>query len=297
MDCCQATIWKKLKEFNIIPRVAGPKRVNLTKDQLKGLYLDKKLSTWQIEKKLKIPRGTIHRKLKEFDIETRDRSDSHIIYQRKDFSGDLVEKAYIIGFRIGDLGVRKIYPNSKTICVASGSTIREQIDLMESMFKNYGNVWIKTSKNGKINLQVALNDSFKFLLTKEVPSWIFKNKKHFFSFFAGFIDAEGHIGVYKETARFSLGNYDSGLLIKIHNQLKKYRIHCREPYSDNRKGKLNSQGYPYRENYWNLRIHRKDELSKLFKEIKPHIKHPNKVKALNNAILNIECRNMKHGKK
>ena len=169
LSCCQATIWKKLHKFNIKPNLPGPKRVNLTKEQLKDLYINKKLSTWQIESRLKIPRSTIHRKLKEFNISPRNRSDSHIIYPRKDFSGNLTEKAYLIGFRIGDLGVRKIYPNSKTISVASGSTIEEQIILIRNLFKKYGRIWVSKRKNNKINIQASLNESFDFLLLSSPP--------------------------------------------------------------------------------------------------------------------------------
>ena len=288
---CQATIWKKLKEFNIKPRLPGVDRVNIGKNKLKELYINKKLSTWEIEKRTKIPRSTIHRKLKEYGIERRDRAISHIIYARKDFSGDLIEKAYMIGFRLGDLGVRKIYPNSKTICVASGSTIKEQIKLIENLFKKYGRVWIKKTKNNKINVQINLNESFEFLLSKEFPEWVKDNKKHFLSFLAGFTDAEGSIGIYNKMARFSLGNYDKDLLFEINNQLNIFGIKCNKPFSDHRKGKITKEGYRYNQDYWHLHINTKNDLSILFAELKHYIKHENKVKSLNIAIDNIKLRN------
>lgn len=291
LGCCQATIWKKLKEFNIKLRLPGVERVNLTKEQLEDLYINKKLSTWSIERKLNISRGTIHRKLKKFNIKSRDRSDSHIIYSKTNFSGDLIEKAYLIGFRIGDLGVRKVYTNSKIICVASGSTIDEQIELINNLLKNYGKVWIKKTKNGRINIQVFLNLSFEFLLSKEFPSWVEKDKQSFFSFLAGFSDAEGHIGLSNNMAYFSLGNYDSKLLFILYENLNKFGINCNKPLADNRKGKVNNQGYKYNSNYYTLRIHKKSDLLKFLLEIKPYLKHGNKVKDLNRAILNIEGRN------
>ena len=189
-NCCQASVWKKLVEFNIPRRTPYELNSNVpSKDQLIEFYFNKKLSTWQIEKLYGFSRGTIHRKLKEFNIQTRDRADSHIINFRKDFSGNLTEKAYLIGFRLGDLGVRKIYPNSKTITVASGSTIKEQIELIKSLFVEYGKVRIKTTKNNKTNIWVALNESFDFLLSKKIPSWIKGNKNNFLAFLAGFTDA------------------------------------------------------------------------------------------------------------
>lgn len=290
--CCQATICKKLKEFNIKSRFPGADRINLSKKELRGLYLNEKLSTRKIEKKLKISRGTIYRKLKEFNIKTRDLATANITNPRKNFSGDLTEKAYLIGFRIGDLGVRKIYPNSKTITVASGSTIQEQIDLIKNLFKNYGVVRIKTTKNGKTNIWVGLNESFDFLLSKKVPNWIEKSKETFFSFLAGFSDAEGHIGINKNMAYYSLGNYDQKILFNIYYKLNLYGIKSRPPYPDKRKGKKNSEGYVYSKNYWQLRVSVKQDLMKLMKELKPFIKHKNRIKDLNIAISNIERRNL-----
>ncbi|MEK6913313.1 MAG: LAGLIDADG family homing endonuclease [Nanoarchaeota archaeon] len=297
LKCCQTTIWKKLKEHNIPSRLSGMKRVTLTKEELKDFYTNKKLSTWQIEEKTKIPRGTIYRKLKEFGISTRDRSDSQVIYPKKDFSGNLLEKAYLIGFRLGDLGVRKQYPHSKIICVASGSTIKEQIDLINGLFEKYGHVWIKKTKDNKINIQTFLNESFDFLLPKEFPLWIQKNEKLFFSFLAGFSDAEGCISKSNKVDYYSLGNYDNKTLFRICKNLNKFGIKCNEPRSDNRKGKFNSEGYSYRSDYWSIRIYNKKNLLKLLLKLKPFIKHENKIKDLNNSVDNIIRRNNEKAKK
>lgn len=286
----QGTIWKRLKEFNIKTKLPGVERVNISRKRLEKLYIKNKLSTWKIEKETSIPRSTIHRKLKEFNIPLRDRSDSHIIYEKHNFSGNPTEKAYLIGFRIGDLGVRKQHPNSKTICIASGSTIKEQIKLIEKLFQKYGNVWVSNKKNGKTNVQTILNESFEFLLSKQYPIWISEKKKTFFAFLGGFTDAEGSITIYNKRARYSLGNYDSKLLFLIYKKLNKYGIKCNPPFSDKRKGKLNNEGYKYKNNYWQLAINHKENLGKLFKEIKPYILHKNKVKALNKGISNINNR-------
>lgn len=296
LGCSQGTIWKRLIEFKISRR--KPHELNSkvpTKEELIELYLNKKLSTWKIERLYGFRRGTIHRKLKEFGLNTRDRADSHIIFERKDFSGNLIEKSYIIGFRIGDLGVRKIYPNSKTICVASGSTIPEQIYLIKSLFENYGKIWTQKTKDGKINIQINLNLSFDFLLTKEVPQWVLEDKNNFFSFLAGFTDAEGWIGISKNMACYSLGNCDKDLLELIRNNLIKFGIENRPLSVDKRKGKTTAEGYFFSSDYYSLKINKKKELLNLFIQLKPYIKHKNKIKALNRAIENIEWRNKQFG--
>lgn len=294
--CCQATIWQKLVKFNIKRREPHELNSNVpSKERLIDLYLNKKLSTWQIEKGYGYSRGTVHRKLKEFSIKTRDRADSHIIFERKNFSGNLIEKAYLIGFRIGDLGVRKIYPNSKTICVASGSTIKEQIELIENLFKEYGKTWIQKTNDGKINIQANLNESFEFLLSKEVPKWILNDKKYFFSFLAGFTDAEGWIGVYNKMATYSLGNTDLKILLIIRKNLNKFGVYCGKVYTNKRKGKPTTEGYFFSSDYYQLRVNKKVDLLRLFMKLKPYVKHKNKIKDLNGAIENIKRRNMKYG--
>ncbi len=289
IGCCQATIWKRLKEFGISPRIAGPERVKISKKKLYHLYIKNKLSTWKLEEKLRIPRSTIHRKLKEYKIKTRNLSEANDKYPKKDFNGNMIEKSYLIGFRIGDLRVRKQHKNSRTISVGCSSTILEQIDLIRNLFKEYGKIWIKKNKN-IIYTEAYLNESFDFLISNKVPNWILKSKKYFFSFLSGFIDAEGSIKIYQNMARFSLGNYDYNLLEIIYKKLNEYEIMCNKPILDKRKGKYNNEGYIYRNNYGHFRIHKKEELLKLLKLIKPYIKHKNRIKDLNKAIYNILSR-------
>ena len=200
----------------------------------------------------------------------------------------------MIGFRIGDLGVRKIYTNSKTICVASGSTVKEQIDLIKNLFEKYGKIWVKTKK-GKINIQINLNESFEFLLSKKVPIWILNNEDYFLSFLAGFTDAEGCISINNGMAYYSLGNCDFNLLSIIREKLNKLEFSCNISTSK-RKGKPTIDGYFFSSDYHQLRIDRKAVLLQLFTKLKTFIKHENKIKALNMAIENIGQRNLKYGK-
>jgi predicted DNA-binding protein (UPF0251 family) len=298
-NCCQATIWKRMIEFNVKRRKSHDLNSRIpSKNELLRLYIKNELSTWQIEKKYGFSRGTVHRKLKEYGIKIRDRADSHIIFPRKDFSGNLIEKAYLIGFRLGDLGVRKIYPNSKTIAVASGSTIKEQIELINNLFKNYGRIKIKTAKNNRINIWIALNESFDFLLSKEIPYWVEKNKETCLAFIAGFTDAEGSIGIYNKQAVFQIGNYEKPILLFILKNLNNFGIACRGPYECDTSNYFNKEGYGHNKNYFQIRVCKKESLLKLFNSIKPYIKHKNKIEALKKAEDNVILRNIrfKHGK-
>jgi len=296
--CCQATIWKRLTKYSIKARSSHELNSNIpSKENLLLWYVDMKLSTWKIEKEYGYSRGTVHRKLKEYGIITRNASEAHILFPKKDFSNDFIEKAYLIGFRLGDLGVRKVYKNSKTICVASGSTIKEQIDLIIDLFEDYSKVWVKETKDGKINAQTNLNETFGFLLSKTFPEWVEGDKEYFFAFLAGFSDAEGCISISRGMDYYSLSNYDNNLLERIKQNLILFGVKCNKLCCDKRKGKITFLKYRFNQDYWTLKVSDKENLLKLLIHLKPYTKHANKIIVLNRAIENINMRNELYGKK
>src|SRR3989344_3697806 len=166
--CCQATIWKRLKSYNIKRRDAhSPDYFNIPSySLLKKLYVKERLSSWKIERKYGFSRSTIHRHLRKCNL-IRSRAEAHRRYTRRNFDGDSIDKAYLIGFRIGDLRVRKVWENGETISVDCGTTKTEQISLIKSLFNGYGRIWIKRIKSRTddcYQIEVLLNESFSFLL-------------------------------------------------------------------------------------------------------------------------------------
>jgi len=297
-DCCQATIWKRLHEFNIKPRFPW-NVIDLPKEKLYDLYVRKKLSTWAIEKQYGYSRGTVHRKLIEYGIRTRNRAQSHIIFPRQDFRGNETDKAYLVGFAMGDLRTRKIYPNSETILVDCASTKNEQIELIVKLFKSYGKVWVsKPNRRGAVQAECRLNLSFDFLLKKRnlIDKWILKNKNYFAAFLAGFTDAEGCISISRqEAAYYSLGNYNKRLLKQIRGYLQQEKIHCHKLCESKTKGRLCFGKYYHNQNYWTFGVRRKKSLMLLFDLIGPHLQHAAKKKAMKVAKENIILRNKKFG--
>jgi len=296
-NCCQTTIWKRLHLFNIKPRIY---KVDLSDKRLNYLYLKRKFSTWRIEKVYGYSRGTVHRKLNEYNIKTRNISDAHIIYPRFDFSGNKIEKAYIIGFAMGDLRVRIKSKMGKTIYLDCGSTQNNQIKLIKNIFRRYGRVWVgKPDKRSAMQIECCLNRSFKFLLKKRevADRWIIKNKRYFWSFLAGFTDAEGCISIdSRGKAYYSLGNYNKKLLIQISNfLLENNMIDKRKLYVSKIKGRVCFKKYFHNNDYWQLRITRKKHLILFFELIGKYIKHLGKIKDMKFAIKNIEKRNKKFG--
>jgi len=232
----------------------------------------------------------------EYGIKTRTPAGAQMIYPRKDFSGNLLEKAYLIGFRIGDLRARTGGKNSETISIECGTTKEEQLQLIQSMFQKYSTLWIsKKNKRGAKSIGVGLPLSFSFLLSKVAPDWIFQKEDVFFSFLAGFTDAEGHIGISKGQAVYALGNYDKALLEKILETLPKFGIKCRKLCLGARKGYVTREGYVHNGDYWSLVISKKFYLVELLNSLKPYIQHRAKTRALNAAISNIDERNRRFG--
>jgi hypothetical protein len=168
--------------------------------ELRRLYVDEVLSLSAIAARYGCSLTTIWRKLKALGIETRADGGTPR-YARVDFSGDLAEKAYLIGFRLGDLHVAM--EGSRTIVVKCTSTRSEQIELFRQLFEPYGHVYTDEAtlahrQRQSIGMEVRLNTSFDFLLPKQdgVPGWILDSDKPFFAFFAGYMDAEGYIRTY-----------------------------------------------------------------------------------------------------
>lgn len=291
--CSQATIWKLLHKCNI-PLRKPANFFDVSYAALKELYIDKRLSSRKIAKIYNRAYSTIDRKIKKYGFKIRNLAQAHIIYPRRSFNGDLLEKAYLIGFSLGDLRIRKIYKNSETITVDCGSTKLPQIKLFRELFKPYGRVWVsKTDRRGRRQIQAQLDLSFGFLLKLDgsIDSWILKNKDYFSAFLAGFTDAEGCFFIGNGRAAYSLGNYNKKILNQIYKNLIELGITCSKPRSDNTKGYIDKQGYIRRQNYWSLRISRKQALMLLFELISRYLKHDKKRADMDKAKRNIIERN------
>lgn len=297
-NCCQATIWKRINRFGIKARYPW-NAVVLPKQELKKLYLKQKLSTWQIEKNYGYCRGTVYRKLIEFSIPTRNIAKSHIIFPRQNFSGNPIEKSYLIGFAMGDLNITKRGSQSETIMVKCGTTQKAQAVLFRKLFGQYGKNWEgKITKTERINIQAGLNPTFSFLLKKRklADEWIIENKKYFFAFLAGFSDAEGSFYIdNRNRAHYSLGNYNIELLRQIKIMMAKYGIETPKIYVHYRKGIQNLNRYVWNGNYYIPHCSKKKYLLKLLDSLRPHIKHSQKIKDIEKTHENIMNRNKLFG--
>ena len=267
--------------------------VLVTKDFLIETYVKQGLSTWAIERKFGISRSTVYSQFKKHGISARNIAQSHILYARSDFSGDLKEKAYLLGFAIGDLRVRLHNGSaSETISIACGSTKAAQIKLVQELFSKYGRVWEgKPDRRGATNVEAFVNRSFSFLLpTERDYSWCAENRNEFFAFLAGFTDAEGSFYISNGKAFISWGNYDLEILQFIHINLKRFGIETPKICTDSLKGYVGSHGYARNKNYSHISCCKKETLRALISELGPFLRHADKKQRLATIVTNLKMR-------
>jgi hypothetical protein len=296
-------IARELKKHNILRRShaiavsLGWRKKRVKRAVIKKLYYQGRLTQKEIAEKLHKSRGYICGLMKEYNLKTRTADKYHSHYQKYDFSNNLDEKAYLIGFRLGDLSAC-LFPSKKLIRVDCTSTKSVQIKLFKNLFQNYGYVWIgKPRKDGNRVCVVHLNHTFDFLLPKKdnIPKWIRENKGYFLSFLAGYIDAEGCIYIAKNNvAGLKLSSYDKKILKQIHQQLLKIGIECNPPQIHIKKGYKKSDGYIYQNDEWNFVVTKKSSLLPLLQLLKQRLKHQKRLKDLKKAEQNIIKRNQRN---
>lgn len=287
------TILNYLKKYNIPRRSKLGNRISiqLSKDILYDLYHNKKLTQKQIAQRFgNLSASGIQRLMKMYNLKSRSYSEYLTKYPKFDFSGNLEEKAYLIGFRLGDLNVLKVHELIQTRC---STTIKEQVDLIENLFKNYGRVHTYKAKRGTFETVVLLNKTFNFLLPKKdvIENWILKNNKYFLSFLGGYADAEGSYFIrkpYHKTKKpswgvFEIQSYDEIIISTIFNQLKELGIDSTFYVNGNKT--------VYKQNMYRITLARKQPLWNFIKLVKPHHKHKGKLRDLRRVKENLILRN------
>ncbi|HLC92526.1 MAG TPA: LAGLIDADG family homing endonuclease [archaeon] len=274
----RTTVWNNLANFGISRRPL--KRVPLKYDTLYDMYVLRKMSLETIGKEVGLSHSVVLDKLRANKIETRSSGETNTIYEKSDFSGDLIEKSYLIGFRLGDLCCER--DSSFTICIKSSTTKNAQLELMKSLFEKYGHYFFY-DYDGTYSFQCNLNNTFSFLLPKvdKIEDWILQDDTYFLSFFAGYVDAEGTIKIYDNRARFRVGSYDRILLKTAYEKLLSLGIKC--TYKLETKANHITQ----HQDFWRIGIARKASLFKLFSLLRPYMQHQDRLRDLDLAEANV----------
>jgi predicted HTH domain antitoxin len=278
------TIEYWMEKFNIPRRHNNRKRPDISKEILEKLYWKKKLSMPRIAKLLKTTYNTIWHKMKKYGIKIRSISEAKLKYIKIPFSGNLIEKAYLLGLRAGDISAKL---DGKQVTVITGTTHFSQVQMFKKVFEKYSPVkfYEASIKDGRKAWIVycRLHPSFKFLLKKPnyIPVQILKNDRLFFSFLAGYADSEGCWNIYKQKdskkarGRFQIISGDKTILKQLTQKLKK--IGFKPLFGLSRKsGHKCKVGVSNLDMYYLSLNHQKDVL-KLSKILIKYSKHPEKI--------------------
>jgi hypothetical protein len=274
------------------------KKIIIPKNELVRLYYKEKKSKYKIGDIYGCSFSTVLHRMRDYGLKPLSRSVIQSKYTKENFCGDDIIKAYIIGFRLGDLNVYKTTPKSEVIIVRCHTTNQDQVDIMNILFKEYGHVTVKKNdRNGSFTINCFLNDSFDFLLPKKdsVDDWITKSNKLSLAFIAGYIDAEANIGVYDGRARFKIDSYDKNIIFWFFCLLKKNKVFCPKPAMIGKKNQIYNKehGYKYHKDLWRIRISESKSLEKFLKVIKPYLKHKKRIFDLDKSLININDRRNK----
>ncbi len=292
-----STIAQRLDSCGIERRTPGESnRKPLDEIEIERLYLEEHLDTYEIARRMGVAPGTIQARLEERGIKRRGQSELRTIYPRRDFSGDLIEKAYLHGFCIGDVAVKMNgdWPGCTTIHASTGTTKPAQLNLCNELFGSYGHASIRKGADGSYNFQCRLNMSFSFLLEKQdcIPLWIIRESEGlqsatwdpnlYLAFIAGYIDAEGCFLVTKDgkKAHLMLDSCDVGLLQQIHdifnNRLEIIcpPVHLVKPKGTPTQNKRQSDKVYYtNKDCWRMGVYRKVSVLRLCELFEPYLRH------------------------
>jgi len=257
------------------------RRPDITKSLLEELYIKKKLSMYKIADLLDTTYPTIWKKLKKFDIKSRTISEANTEYPKPLFSNDLIEKAYILGLRTGDISAKK---NGRQIMVYTSTTHSAQFKMFKDAFEKYTHriyVYIGTTPKGNKAWKISCNlhESFDFLENKpnQIPKWIIENDAVFYSFLSGYSDCEGNWDIQKQTEskkiriRFRISSGDKIVLYQIKHKLESLNFKAR--FYLVRK----ASEYDYNKDLYCLELNYKEDVVNISKILLKFSKHLEKI--------------------
>jgi hypothetical protein len=175
---------------------------------------------------------TVFNHLHKRGVKLRDKVEAQIEavtkHPKKPFNGDPKLRAYMIGIAKGDYWVTT---HGRAIRVRLGTTHPAMARLFRDLFEQYGPIYEYPKRTLVTEfewcLDCDLDRSFEFLANQErLMVDIFSSKELFFSFLAGFFDAEGSIYYHKKHGigafEFSLGNTNQKILEDIRRKLSEF---------------------------------------------------------------------------
>lgn len=268
----------------------GRRNLILNDEEIKKLYLLESLTCKEIGIKLGCSDVTIRNKLLSFGVNLRTPGRKKLKYPRFPFTGTSEEKAYIFGFRVGDLNVAKHHVNSKGFVVRCHTTQKPQVDLIKKIFDRYGTVSVSYSAKNSFHVNCYVDDSFSFLWDKtKIPQEFSKDKKLAWAFIAGYVDAEGNFIINQGRGRFKIDSYDYHVLSWADNFLRSINIASKFRCLA-RAGTMSYQRYYWPKDLWRLNVNKAFSLLSFIQGILPHLRHRTRIRDAKKVLTNINHR-------
>lgn len=271
-----------------MPRI----KIEIKKDLLEKLYIKRRLSPLKIGTLLECSFSTVTNRLKEYSILRRTPAESRLRYPKKPFTGSQEDKAYMLGFAIGDLNTFKPSPNGVTLVTRCHTTQYAQVRVLQKCFTKYGHVTVSHTNNGfTINIYLDAK-TFDFLLEDStIPAWI--NGKTRWAFIAGYNDAEGNLILNQKKARLKIDTYDYFVLDWIHQELLKEKINAKLRKIGNL-GDSRVDGTKFNADLWRLNINEAGSLHHFITQALPYTKHAKRKADMRLCLRNIHMRILKN---
>lgn len=271
----------------------GRVKIKINRESLLDLYHNQGLSPQKIGKIYNCSWATVINRIKEHGITKKNPAIARMRYPKVDFNGPDNLKAYMIGFRIGDLNVYRVSEKSETIVVRCHTTQHEQADVVSGLFSKFGRVDDSMRPNGHYYLNSFLNNSFGFLLLKDKSVWAWIRKPNVrFAFIAGYTDAEGNFIINQGRARFKIDSYDKDVLDTITRWLNYANISykMRLIFKKGSKQKIYDKIGSYHGDLWRVNINNARDLERFISLVRPFLRHSQRIRDMELCSENIANR-------
>lgn len=269
------------------------KKVIVSRDDLERLYWIEHKSSIEIGKLFRCHPMTIRNRIREFGIQKRSASDARTRYEKRIFSENITEKAYLLGFRLGDLSAYQTSSRSDVIIIRCHTTQMVQVDLLNKLFLPYGQVTVSDGRYG-FNVNCYVDKTFDFLLPKHmrVPAYIERLEQSIWAFIAGYVDAEGSFGINQGKARFKVDSYDVHILewmVAIF-QKSSLSVKFRQIASQ---GQLQYRLGTFHKDLWRLEINSASSVARFIDLVGPYILHEKRKADMMMCLNNVRARRNK----
>lgn len=310
--CTTGPVYRSLKEYKIPTRSLSEActKVPVFRKQLQKWYWKDKMSMFEIADKLKCTHSAIVHKFKKLGIKSRghlgltkpirlSKGNFEYLYYKRRLSLDKIAKI----IHCSESGLERRFNNYSM--VSRGNKNRackyKKHDFSGNLIeKAYTTPYIRKAKRGTTEIVCLVNRSFDFLLPNkdEIPKWILNKVTHFFSFLAGYSDAEGCFYLKKpskyrkiKSSGLEIQTQQKNIIWSLWRNMEKYGINSPKPRVSVRAGQLRSNGVRNNKDMWRINVNQKESLWKLIHFLRRYIKHENKIKMLAKITNNIIDRN------